>query len=221
MKSGAARITHPSVAERTCNTAAKAKQDSRPAGIGGPFCCSDGQQGDGRQAGQRGIEDGTRGDLRFHATAGARGNGSTLPSYGSSLVRFLQPHPFFFFFLLFRPAAAAAAQCKQHCSGVNARHASAGGTNPPYRTHCPCPVEIRGLEGVEGRRERYEPGDGPTRLHFPCRDAIIFTWALTPTCRVSRGGSQGSCQYVRYEYFTWYGIPTRCSRLHVSVFLLH
>lgn len=98
MKSGAARITHPSVAERTCNTAAKAKQDSRPAGIGGPFCCSDGQQGDGRQAGQRGIEDGTRGDLRFHATAGARGNGSTLPSYGSSLVRFLQPHPFFFFF---------------------------------------------------------------------------------------------------------------------------
>lgn len=129
--------------------------------------------------------------------------------------------PVFFFFLLFRPAAAAAAQCKQHCSGVNARHASAGGTNPPYRTHCPCPVEIRGLEGVEGRRERYEPGDGPTRLHFPCRDAIIFTWALTPTCRVSRGGSQGSCQYVRYEYFTWYGIPTRCSRLHVSVFLLH
>lgn len=94
-------------------------------------------------------------------------------------------------------------------------------TNPPYRTHCPCPVETRGLEGVEGRRERYEPGDGPTRLHFPCRDAIIFTWALTPTCRVSRGGSQGSCQYVRYEYFTWYGIPTRCSRLHVSVFLLH
>lgn len=93
-------------------------------------------------------------------------------------------------------------------------------TNPPYRTHCPCPVETRGLEGVEGRRERYEPG-GPTRLHFPCRDAIIFTWALTPTCRVSRGGSQGSCQYVRYEYFTWYGIPTRCSRLHVSVFLLH
>jgi hypothetical protein len=195
---------------------------SRPAGIGGPFCCSDGQQGDGRQAGQRGIEDGTRGDLRFHATAGARGNGSTLPSYGSSLVRFLQPHPFFFFFTLpSRCRRSGTMQAALLRRERTSRQRRGYDTNPPYRTHCPCPVETRGLEGVEGRRERYEPGDGPTRLHFPCRDAIIFTWALTPTCRVSRGGSQGSCQYVRYEYFTWYGIPTRCSRLHVSVFLLH